>query len=70
MVYSSVLALKLLHAALLLRAPAACARWRRAILWAERVVRTLISVRVVAYGKQPKPWVDKASRMYAARVLL
>jgi len=49
-VYASVLTLKLVHAYLLLRAPDRCLRWRTAILWIERVVRTLISVRVVAYG--------------------
>ncbi|KAI8475676.1 MAG: hypothetical protein J3K34DRAFT_480228 [Monoraphidium minutum] len=69
-VYSSVLALKLLHAGLLLRAPGACLRWRRAILWTERVVRTLVSVRVVAYGKTYRVLADGTSRMYAARVLL
>lgn len=69
-VYGSVLALKLLHTYLLLRRPAACLAWRRAILWAERVARTLVSVRVVAYGRQYKEWMDRSGALYPMRVLL
>ncbi len=69
-VYASVLLLKLVHVYLLLREPAYCLRWRKALLWVERVVRTLISVRVVAYGKQYKEWLDRSSAIYSTRVLL
>jgi hypothetical protein len=69
-VYASVLSLKLLHAYLLLRRPDTCLRWRKGILWVERVVRTLVSVRVVAYGQRYKAWLDASSHMYALRVLL
>lgn len=69
-VYSSVLILKLVHAALLLWAPEKATSWRETILWTERVVRTLVSVRVVAYGKQYKAWMDRTSTLYTARVLL
>jgi hypothetical protein len=69
-VYASVLVLKLVHAYLLLRHPDTCLQWRKPILWVERVVRTLVSVRVVAYGQQYKAWLDRSSRMYALRVLL
>ncbi|GBF94281.1 hypothetical protein Rsub_06551 [Raphidocelis subcapitata] len=58
-VYGGVLALKLLHLLLLLAAPEACLSWRRSLIWTERVVRTLVSARVVAAQQQSKPWDER-----------
>ena len=68
--YSFVLALKLLHTYLLLRHPATALRWRPHILWVERTVRTMVCVRAVAYGESYKAWMERTSKMHAARVLL
>ena len=69
-VYGAILALKALHTYLLLRRPAAAQRWRRAILWTERAARTLLGVRVVAYGESYKLWLERTRKLQAMRVLL
>jgi hypothetical protein len=50
LLYCAVMVLKLGQVALLLQRPGAHARWRRAILWTERALRTLVSVRMVAFA--------------------
>ncbi|GBF91607.1 hypothetical protein Rsub_04347 [Raphidocelis subcapitata] len=69
-VYLSAVALKLWQLYLLLRAPQKHMRWRKAILWAERSLRTLVTVRLVAHSSGFDPGVGPPSRLRAVRVLL
>jgi hypothetical protein len=69
-VYAAVMALKLAQAYLLVAAPARHARYRKAILFVERALRTLVSVRLVAYSPQYQSWLGAAPVMRTARLLL
>lgn len=62
--------IKLAQAYLLLCNPAAHLQWRKTILWTERTLRTLISVRLVAYSPSYQAWLGRAPFMRTVRVLL
>jgi len=68
--YVTVMAIKLVQSYLLLAAPALHARYRKPILWVERLLRTLISVRLVAHSPQYQAWLAQAPFMRTARLLL
>lgn len=62
--------MKVLQAFLLLRRPGAYLRWRAPILWTERIMRTLVCVRLVAYGEGYKAWLTRSSALQSTRILL
>jgi hypothetical protein len=51
LLYSLIIAVKAAQAALLLRRPGLHARWRKGIIWTERALRTLVSVRMAAFAR-------------------
>ncbi|KAI8469564.1 MAG: hypothetical protein J3K34DRAFT_423212 [Monoraphidium minutum] len=69
-VYATVMVIKLAQAYLLIWDPSAHLRWRKGVLWAERTLRTLVSVRLVAYNPSYDAWLGRAPFMRTARVLL